>query len=130
MIIERVIDYDVLGEKVVLAKVREVRKSTKYPTKLMYICDLFDADGKALALDRYVYDDLFIPELRADERAYLAGKIPNDKWAANTIKLWFDDRQTKDEDGIMSKDDPYAYTAKDTKVQLLSRIKPIMEILK
>ncbi len=119
--IEKKIKYKVLNATAVTARIREVRESDKYPKKLMYICDLLDADGKVLAADRYVYDDLFI-EFQPGDFEYVQEKEPDKTWDIEPIKFWFQDRQIKDENGTISKDDPYYFEDTITKIELLEKL--------
>jgi len=58
--------------------------------------------------------------LLADEISYLDGCDPDVWWDLDTIKLWMADRQTMDDEGAVSPDDPYFYESDDTKETLLN----------
>lgn len=118
--ITKEINYKVLGKTTVIAKVREVRKSTKYPSKLMYICDLFNADGKAIATDRYVYDDLFI-EFQTGDLEYFEGEVPTIKWNVPSIKAWLADHQVGEEEMAVD-GDPYYYMSETELLELVASI--------
>ena len=117
--IEKKIDYTVLNVTAVTARVREVRQSDKYPKKLMYICDLL-ADGKVLAADRYVYDDLFI-EFQPGDLEYFNGEVPNIKWNVPAIKAWLADHQTGEENAAID-GDPYYYMSETELLDLVAEL--------
>lgn len=118
--ITKEIKYKVLDETAIVAKVREVRKSKKYPKKLMYICDLLDADGKVLAIDRYVYDDLFI-EFQPGDLEYFNGEVPDIKWNIPAIKAWLADHQTGEEEMAVD-GDPYLYMSETELLNIVTEI--------
>ena len=97
--------------------------------------DLYDADDNLIARGRvYVYSGGYknIPfaDLDTGELGYLSGQEPKDTWEVATIKLWLDDRQTKDEAGLVSADDPYKYDEKATKEELLEKVSPTAQVAK
>lgn len=118
--ITKEIKYKVLSKTAITARVREVRKSKKYPEKLMYICDLLDADGKVLATDRYVYDDLFI-EFQPGDLEYFNGEIPDIKWNVPAIKAWLADHQTGEEEMAID-GDPYLYMSEAELLNIVTEI--------
>ncbi len=118
--ITKEINYKVLDKTAVTARIREVRESTKYPEKLMYICDLLDANGKVLAADRYVYDDLFI-EFQVGDLEYFNGEVPDIKWNVPAIKAWLVDHQTGEEEMAVD-GDPYYYMSETELLALVDEI--------
>jgi len=91
------------------------------------IGDLYDADDNLIARKRVYafsggYKNIPFGDLNAGQQGYLSGQEPADKWEVATIKLWMDDRQTKDADGLVNVDDPYKYAEKDTKEDLLGKV--------
>ena len=118
--ITKEINYQVLDKIAVAAKVREARKSTKYPKKLMYICDLLDDKGKVLASNRYVYDDQFIT-FQVGDLEYFDGKVPTIKWNVPAIKAWLEDHQIGEEEMAVD-GDPYLYMSE---VELLNIVTEI-----
>jgi hypothetical protein len=91
--------------------------------------DLYDINDNLITTKRvYFYSGIrknspFI-SLDFGKEGYLSGEKPEDKWGLPEIKLWLSDRQTKDEAGIVVKDDLYAYKETDAKTVLLSKIEP------
>jgi len=89
-------------------------------------CRLYDADDNMIEDKRvYAYEGSYknIPAvLFESEIEYLDGKQPADSWYIGTIKLWMKDRQTKDEGGNVSIEDPYYYKGDATKEELLNQI--------
>jgi len=89
-------------------------------------CDLY-VDGKRIVTKR-IYSMSKIPfDFLAGEIKYLQGKVPDESWDIEPIRLWFKDRQTKDEDGNVSKDDPYYFDGRNTKTTLLERCTDLLE---
>lgn len=89
--------------------------------------DLYDKDDNLIAKRRVYaysggYKNIPFADLKEGQTGYLSGEVPEAKWDVAEIKLWMSDRQTKDEQGSVSLDDPYAYDEKDTKEQLLEKI--------
>ena len=93
--------------------------------------DLYDEDDNLIVSGRvYAYDGGYknIPTvLLSSEVSYLNGEMPDSWWAIETIRLWLDDKQTKDEDGGVLKDDPYTYTDKDDVAALIEKTVPEAE---
>ena len=100
--------------------------------------DLYDAGDNLITRGRvYAYSGGYknIPfnDLNDGQKGYLGGEKPADKWEVVTIKLWMSDRQVKNAEGLVSKDDPYTYGDKATKEELLGTLslKPaVVEIVK
>ena len=93
------------------------------------IGNLYDVNNNLVARKRVYafsggYKNIPFGDLSVGQQGYLSGQEPGDKWDVAEIKLWMDDRQTKDKDGLVSADDPYKYDKKDTKEQLLGKLKP------
>jgi len=86
--------------------------------------DLYDADDNLITRGRvYSYDGIKpFTDLNEGQKGYLSGKEPETKWNTPEIKLWLSDRQKKDVEGQVVKDDPYSFKELDTKEVLLSRI--------
>ena len=94
------------------------------------IGDLYDANDNLVARKRvYSYEgghkNIPFASLDAGKKGYLGGEKPDSKWEIKTIKLWMGDRQVKDEEGKISKDDPYKYDEKMSKAQLLEKVTPV-----
>ena len=91
------------------------------------IGDLYDTDDNVIARKRVYafagsHKNIPFNDLVVGDEGYLSGKKPDTKWDIKTIKLWLDDRQTKDDEGSVSIDNPYAYAKDDSKEELLSKI--------
>lgn len=89
--------------------------------------DLYDATNKLVATKRVysfagVHKNIPFADLLEGEKGYLSGNVPDKAWEIKTIKLWLNDKQAKDEDGNVPKDDPFSYPEKATKGQLLELI--------
>ena len=81
---------------------------------------LLDADSKTIATNRvYTFENFPCTALTYGEKELVKGNQPDDKWLVSEIKLWLDSKQTKDEDGVVLKDDPYVYPSDALKADLL-----------
>ena len=90
--------------------------------------DLFDESGNQIAHKRvYNLDDMPF-SINTGEKELVAEKEPSDIWKVDTIKLWLDSKQTKDEDGKVVTGDPYKYNADAVKSELLEIVKPKAQI--
>ena len=92
------------------------------------IGDLYDTDDNLVAKKRvYSYSgshkNIPFADLVEGEKGYLSGQDPDTKWDIETIKLWLDDKQTKDEEGNVLVDDSYYYKENDSKEDLLKKVK-------
>lgn len=87
---------------------------------------LYDSDGKMIVSNRvYAYDGDYknIPSaLNKTEIEFLDGKDPSETWGIETIRLWLDSKQAKDEEGKVLADDPHKYKVGDSKADLLGTI--------
>ena len=63
----------------------------------------------------------------AGESEYIQGEDPNETWNIEPIKLWFIDRQTKDDEGKVSRNDPYYFNYKTTKSKLFEQYVALSE---
>ena len=85
-------------------------------------CRLVDSDGKVIENKRvYRLDDMPFP-LDDGEEDYLNGGEPKQEWKKDTIKLWMETRQEKDEEGNVDKSDPLYYTKSETADSLLEKV--------
>lgn len=90
---------------------------------------LYDSNGDLIAAGRVYsysgdYKNIPFADLNAGEIAYLDGDEPDKSWLVETIKLWLDDHQTKDEAGTVSKEDSFYYPSDSLKAELLLIAKP------
>jgi len=95
--------------------------------------NLYDKDGNLVARGRVYtysggYKNIPFADLDTGKQAYLSGQKPAETWGVAEIKLWVSDRQSKNEDGVVSVDDPYKYDEKDTKEDLLAKIEAIKKV--
>ena len=92
-----------------------------------------NTEDEAVTVDLYVNDKRIVTkrvyplakipfEFLTGESEYIQGKEPDETWDIEPIKLWFIDKQTKDEDGNLSQDDPYYFDDKTTKTELLLKV--------
>ena len=108
--------------------------ATTFKVKLItakgsYVGDLYDADGKCIAQNRrFFFADSPAEQLNDGEKGLVTGDEPEETWEAAEIKVWLDSKQVKDSEGIVLKDDPYAYDEKDDKAALLKIISDKTEL--
>lgn len=92
-------------------------------TEQSYVGDILDSDGNCIAKHRrFFFVNAITDQLTEGEKGLVLGTEPDDKWDVETIRLWMDSMQAKDEDGIVLKDDPYSYDEKSDAAALLSQI--------
>jgi len=87
-------------------------------------CDLYDDKGIQIARKRVLWLDRLPFALNIGEKEFIAGMEPNNTWEVDTIKLWLDSKQQKDEFGDVAADDPYKYKVGSTKTELLKIVRP------
>jgi len=127
--IERQVDgLTILNVPVATAKITKMGTDSEN----FVLCDLYDEDGKMLAHDAFFKftsgitrgrkKNIPFSDISIGEIGYLKSERPNAKWDVATVRLWLNDRQARDEDGKAKKSDPYYYSDKDTKEELLTKM--------
>jgi len=107
--------------------VKDVEIIRIIPEEDTVICRLFyKKDGGIEEKRVYRYKgatkNAIFDDLETDEIAYLEGTAPTNQWDIKLIRLYMDDKQSPDEDGNVSVDDPYYYTQNMTVEELLAKI--------
>ena len=96
--------------------------------------DLYDANDNLVARGRVYafsgeYKNIPFAGLDTGKQAYLAGQEPKETWEVPEIKLWMEDRQVKDEAGLVKVDDAFKYDEKANKEDLLGKISTTLKSL-
>ena len=68
------------------------------------------------------YKNNIFDDLAADEIAYLSMENPTNRWDMKLIRLYMGNKQSPDEEGAVSPDDPYYYTQDMTVAELLAKM--------